>query len=201
MVNKYSLDIIFTKRRKVISGILKEGVRLVGGRRKIRKIRVLVLATIIILIGVLITSYFNAAKEKKIGTNFIKVMINDETYKMADGKIDKLKEIMNPYFTEEDYKKFLDDVVGYMYPHLFYITNTDSVVIKKIKCTKVSKSKENNRILLFDVKYLLYNKKNKKTLMHDVISIEFDKNDKIKEVIPYNTSDMIKKLFLNVKVQ
>lgn len=172
-----------------------------AGRRKIRKLRVLALIAIIILIGALIGSHFNAAKEKKIGTAFIKLMINDETYKQADGDTNKLKEIMTDYFTEESYKKFLDDVVGYMYPHLFYITNADRVTVKKVKCTKVSKNESGSKVLLFDVKYLIYTSEQQKTLMHDVISIEIDKTGKVKEVIPYNTSDMIKKLFLDVKVQ
>lgn len=146
------------------------------------------------------------SNELKQAERFIKTQINCETFKEASGDEGLLKETFLEFFEEEAYEKYLEDVFGYMYPQLFYITNADEVKIEKIICKEEVKQPDGSNKYQFEVKYTIIpvSKKGKKVTlitMEDRLKITVNKENKLTEVIILNTSDVIKKLFLDVKVQ
>lgn len=137
---------------------------------------------------------------------FIHTQINCEIYKETSGNEALLKETFLEFFNEETYQKYLDDVFGYMYPQLFYITNANEIQIQKIKCNEITKQVDGSNKYQFEVKYIIIPEEQEKEdainiSMKDVLDITVDKENKLTEVIILNTSDTIKKLFLDVKVQ
>lgn len=137
---------------------------------------------------------------------FIAKQVACETYQLAQGNEDVLKESFSEFFTEESYQKYLEDVVGYMYPQLYYQTNAKEVKLKHIKLKKVSKNQKQSSTYTFEVEYQIMSakqdgKKVEKIEMNDQTQITIDKNNKIISVILLNTSDIIAKLFLDIKVQ
>ena len=137
---------------------------------------------------------------------FIITQVQCETYKEAAGDTEVLKKSFERFFTEETYQRYLDDVVGYMYPQLYYITNADQVKIKSVICKSVTSQENGLKTYTFEVNYQIItvekeDKKADKIAMSDDTQITIDKNNKIQEVILLNTSDIIGKLFLDIKVQ
>lgn len=137
---------------------------------------------------------------------FIMKQVECETYKAVKGDEQALKQSFSEFFTEEGYQKYLDDVVGYMYPQLYYQTNADEVKIKSIICKSVIKEANECKIYTFEVNYQIIpleekSKKANKIPMSDQTQITIDRNNKITNVILINTSDIIAKLFLDIKVQ
>ncbi len=137
---------------------------------------------------------------------FITVQLDCETYKKANGDKQKLKETFSEFFTEESYQKYLDDVVGYFYPQFYYMTSADQVDIKSIICKKVKEEENKLRTYTFEVAYKVIPLKVKGEAhepisIKDQIQITIDENNQIVEVIFLNTSDIIAKLFLDIKVQ
>lgn len=137
---------------------------------------------------------------------FIAKQVACETYQLAQGNEDVLKESFSEFFTQESYQKYLDDVVGYMYPQLYYQTNAKEVKLKHIKLKKVSKNQKDLSTYTFEVVYQIISeeqggKKVKRIEMKDQSQITIDKDNKIVSVVLLNTSDIIAKLFLDIKVQ
>jgi len=142
----------------------------------------------------------------KQAERFINTQINCGTFKEANGDEALLKETFLDFFEEEAYQKFLDDVFGYMYPQLFYITNANEIKIKKIKCKETIKQADGTNKYQFEVNYTIIpiHKEGEKVTnisMKDMLEITVNKENKLTKVIILNTSDTIKKLFLDVKVQ
>ena len=141
----------------------------------------------------------------KQAERFIHTQINCETFKKADGDEALIKEIFLEFFEEEAYQEYLDDLFGYMYPQLFYITNAEEVKIQEIKCKKATRQSDDSNTYQFEVKYTIISKKQKgeevnHISMKDILEIAVNKENKLTKVIILNTSDTIKKLFLDVKV-
>lgn len=137
---------------------------------------------------------------------FINTQINCETYKKASGDEALLKETFLEYFEEDAYQKYLDDVFGYMYPQLFYVTDADEIKIQKIKCKETKKLSDGSNKYQFEVKYMIIpvqekGKKISNISMKDLLEITVNNENKLTEVVILNTSDTIKKLFLDVKIQ
>ena len=93
-----------------------------------------------------------------------------------------------------------------MYPQLYYQTNADQVKIKSVVCKSVTKQGNELKTYTFDVNYQIIpvekeGEKVEKIAMSDQTQITIDKNNKITEVVLLNTSDIIAKLFLDIKVQ
>ncbi len=142
----------------------------------------------------------------KVLQQFIIRQVQCETYKEAQGDEAILKKSFSEFFTEESYQKYLDDVVGYMYPQLYYQTNADQVKIKSVVCKSVTKQGNELKTYTFEVNYQIIpvekeGEKVEKIAMSDQTQITIDKNNKITEVVLLNTSDIIAKLFLDIKVQ
>lgn len=137
---------------------------------------------------------------------FIAKQVACETYQLAQGDEEVLKNSFSEFFTQESYQKYLDDVVGYMYPQLYYQTNAKEVNLKHIKHKDVTKNQDQSSTYTFEVEYQIISakqdgKKVEKIGMKDQTQITIDKNNKIISVILLNTSDIIAKLFLDIKVQ
>lgn len=145
--------------------------------------------------------------KKEVAEQFIRTQVSCATYIGADGDKEVLKNIFLDFFTEESYQKYLDDVVGYLYPQLFYMLSADQTNIKKIKCIEMKKNKDGTVTYDFEVNYILMNldeekkKTISKTKLKDYLKITLDNEAKITQVVILNTSDIIKKLFLDIKVQ
>lgn len=137
---------------------------------------------------------------------FINTQINCETYRKVGGDKFLLEEIFLEYFEKDAYQKYLNDVFGYMYPQLFYVTNADQIKMQKIKCKETKKLKGGLNKYQFEIKYTIIpirekGKKISNISMQDVLEITVNNENKLTEVIVLNTSDIIKKLFLDIKVQ
>lgn len=177
------------------------------GRKKEEMKRTKVFLTLIYIIGLsLVLSGCKQDASIKVLQEFIIKQVACETYKEAKGNEETLKQSFITFFTEESYQKYLDDVVGYMYPHLYYQTNADEVKIKSIVCKRVTKGANEFKTYTFDVSYQIIplaeeGKKAKKIAMRDQMQITIDKKNKITNVVLLNTSDIIAKLFLDIKVQ
>lgn len=142
----------------------------------------------------------------KVLQQFIMKQVQCETYKAVKGDEQALKNSFSEFFTEESYQKYLDDVVGYMYPQLYYQTNAEEVKIKSIICKSVTKNENELKTYTFEVNYQIIpagedGKKVKRIIMSDHTQITIDRNNKIISVVLLNTSDIIAKLFLDIKVQ
>lgn len=146
-------------------------------------------------------------ENQKVAEQFIKTQINCNTYVKSEGDKEVLKTVFLEFFTEESYQQYLDDVVGYFYPQLFHQLNADESNIKKIKCKEKTKDSGGTTMYEYEVTYTLtgVNEKTKKkddtTKFVDYLQITVDEQNKITQVAILNTSDIIKKLFLDVKVQ
>lgn len=137
---------------------------------------------------------------------FINTQVNCETYRKVGGDQFLLEEIFLEYFEKDAYEKYLNDVFGYMYPQLFYVTNADQIKMQKIKCKETKKLRGGLNKYQFEIKYTIIpvqeeGKKISNISMQDVLEITVNNENKLTEVIVLNTSDIIKKLFLDIKVQ
>ncbi len=176
-------------------------------RDKMRKICLQFLIFIGVLISGMSMTACQKSKQQNIAEQFIKTQINCSTYITSEGDEEVLKEIFLEFFTEEAYQQYLDEAVGYFYPQLFYLLNADKSRIHKVKCNKKVKTSDGMNRYEFEVSYSLMNldenqKKAKDTIkLKDYLQITIDENNKINNVVILNTSDIIKKLFLDIKVQ
>ncbi len=137
---------------------------------------------------------------------FIIKQVDCNTYLEAKGDENELKKAFSLYFTEDTYQKYLDDVTGYMYPQLYYITNAKEVKIKSIVCNKVTPLPNDLKTYKFTINYQIVPEttdggKTKNIAMSDNTLITVNAADKIQEVIILNTSDIIGDMFLDIKVQ
>lgn len=159
-------------------------------------------------IGILI---FNVGCQKnesqKVAEKFIKTQVNCGTYITSAGDEEVLKKVFLDFFTEETYEQYLDDAVGYFYPELFRVLHVDESNIHKIKCKEKTKNTDGSITYEFEVSYTLVDldESKKKTVdkykLKDYLQITMNEQDKITKVVVLNTSDIIKKLFLDIKVQ
>lgn len=132
---------------------------------------------------------------------FIKMQVDCETYKdIDDAKEDELKQKFLVYLTEEGYAQYEEEVFMYMYPQIFYMTSAEETKIKKIKCKQASKEEETYNYI-FEVKYDIITKGKKKIHMTDEIELTMNSKGQIIRAIILNSSDLIHKLFLDVKIQ
>ena len=165
----------------------------------------------VLMIGLCMLSMFIFVGCKKDPTieilqQFIIKQVDCKTYLDAKGDEKVLKETFSTYFTEETYQKYLDDVTGYMYPQLYYITNAAEVKIKSIVCNKVTPQMNDFKTYSFTVNYQIVpqkidGKKPKNIAMSDDTLITINAANKIQEVVILNTSDIIGDMFLDIKVQ
>lgn len=137
---------------------------------------------------------------------FIIKQVDCKTYLDAKGNENLLKESFSTYFTEDTYQKYLDDVTGYMYPQLYYITNAKEVKIKSIVCNKVTPLQNDLKTYSFTINYQIIpqdidGEKAKNIAMSDDTLITINAANKIQEVVILNTSDIIGDMFLDIKVQ
>jgi len=154
-----------------------------------------------LFMGLLITLFLAGCtkdRQGKIAEEFITKMINCSTYNTTEKNEERLPIIFESYFSEEDYKQFVTSQMCYIYPELFRITQAKN--IKGINIRQVHKIKQKDSIKLkYKIEYTLESE-NKKTKMKDEITLEISKKGKITEVLILNTSDVIHKLFLDIKV-
>lgn len=147
---------------------------------------------LIMMISLFVTGCGRSEYMKKAEI-FIKDQVNCETYKLTDEET--VKQIFEKSLTPEAYQAYKDNYFLYMYPDFFNSVKAQSVTIKRINCTK-----KIDNTYIFSVKYTV-NTANKKLDMTDNISINMNENQQIIEVMILNTSDLIKKLYLDVKIQ
>ena len=176
------------------------------GKKKIMKQCGVILKLSYIMSLVLLLTACQKDASIEVLQDFIVKQVQCETYKEAGGDSEALQKVFSPYFTEESYQKYLDDVVGYMYPQLYYMTNADKVIVKSIICKSVVPQENGLKAYTFEVNYQIApveknDRKVEKIVMSDDTIIIIDANNKIQEVILLNTSDIIGKLFLDIKVQ
>lgn len=160
-----------------------------------------------ILWGLIIIGIFSLTvgcqKDNKLknAEAFIRMQLECETYKnIADAKEDALKQKFLVYLTEEGYAQYEKEAFLYMYPQIFHLTSAEKTNIKKIKCKQISKEGE-ERKCVFEVKYDIITTKRKKVHMKDEIELTINSKGQITRVIILNSSDLIHKLFLDVKIQ
>lgn len=142
----------------------------------------------------------------KVIEHFIHTQINSETYEEAKGDEVQLKESFKSFFIKDGYEKYLEDMFGYMYPLLFDITHAEQVKVEEIKCEKVKKLEDGEQEYEVKVAYtIIPHKKEEEDRanmnMVDRLLVTLNKEDKIVQVIILNTSDVINKLILDVKIQ
>ena len=87
---------------------------------------------------------------------FILKQVQCETYKEAAGDTEVLKKSFERFFTEETYQRYLDDVVGYMYTQLYYVTNANQVKIKSVICKSVTSQEDGLKTYTFEVNYHIW---------------------------------------------
>lgn len=142
----------------------------------------------------------------KVIQQFIRTQINDETCLLSYEAPTEAKNRFLEYFTEEGYEDYLDEAFGYLYPQLFYAYNIETFDVQHINSKKLREI-ENQVIYECEVKYNVHLKKEKEKSkaesieMIDYLQVTIDQHNKITNVIVLNTSDIIKKLILDVKVQ
>ena len=176
-------------------------------RDKVRRLYRIQFLFIVSLWGLMILTSCQKDNNEVIAEKFIRTQINCGTYITAAGDEEVLKQVFLEFFTEETYQKYLEDTIGYFYPQLFYVFNADESKINKIKCNKQVKNANGTHTYEYEVSYTLteLDQELKKTVntvtLKDYLQITMDEQGKITQVIVFNTSDIIKKLFLDVKVQ
>ncbi len=137
-------------------------------------------------------------KGQKQVEEFLVTLVTRSIYKEAETNKDKLPIELESYFTEEGYKDFVKLQMGYVYPEFFRLSKADAtknVQIKEVKKVKLG----NETRLKYKVEYtVVYGKKQVK--MKDQVTIKINKDYKITEFVILNTSDVMEKMFLGVKV-
>lgn len=151
----------------------------------------------VILISLLVGC--GKSKEKEVAKAFIMKMTSCETYKNASTDKNLMYTAFNEYFEEEGYEKFLNDKIPYIYPQLFYMTDATSTQLIRLENT-ASYEAGGKSVLEYTIKYGLKTKKDT-TMMRDQIRLEVSKENKIGEVLILNHSDIMHKLFIDIKVQ
>ncbi len=137
-------------------------------------------------------------KEKQLAQECVTKMIAYDTYNKSEKNKDNLPIILEQYFTEEGYHQFVTEKIGYIYPEFLRLSKAEDTEKIKIKKIKTSKQKDSIR-LICDVEYtIIY--PHKKIKMKDTIVLRIDRNNKITEVLILNTSDIIGKMFLDMRI-
>ena len=165
-----------------------------------------VLTVALCIISMIVVSGCTKDPTIKVLQQFIIKQVDCKTYLDAKGDEKALKEAFSEYFTEETYQKYLDDVTGYMYPQLYYITNAEEVKISSIACNKVTPLPNDYKTYNFTVNYQIIPRKidgqeTKNIAMSDDLLITVNLANEIQEVVILNTSDLIGDMFLDIKVQ
>ena len=174
---------------------------------QMKKIYIKIFFLIMMLSNLVFLAGCQKDENQEIGEAFIRTQINCGTYITSAGDEEVLKKVFLEFFTEETYQQYLEDAVGYFYPQLFYMLNADESNIHKIKCTKEKENADGTTTYEFTVKYTLVDldEDQKKAIntvkLEDYLQISVNGEHKITKVIILNTSDIIKKLFLDIKVQ
>lgn len=128
--------------------------------------------------------------------------IQSEFYSAYDQEKDEatIKAQRLSYLTEEAYEDYLSNYFGSMYPVLLKGYEPEEVNLHKIKCKEIVRNDDGTEAYIFEVKYSLSPPKRKKIEMVDYFRLTIDEKMQITEAIIMNTSDIVKKLILGVKV-
>ena len=156
------------------------------------------LLLLIVLSIFCLTACGEKATHIKKAESFIKLQVDCGTYQEVDEP--EIKEKFLNYMSEEAYEAYKKEQFLYMYPDLFEQLGAKEVEIKKIKCTQSTKDEKENYTCEFEVSYKI--KTNNKSIdMVDHLRIKLTQEGQVVEDIILNTSDLIKKLILDIKIQ
>lgn len=155
---------------------------------------------IIILLGsVIFLSQLIGDKSKYIGEEFIRALVNENTYKNHKEGVDGASEYFETYFSKEGYEAFILNKIPYLYPAL--LNKVEGMEYQKLNIKCMSKREEGGlKLLEYEVKYTIITKDGKIKLK-DYIEIGLDERGIMKSVVVLNTSDIMQELILDVKVQ
>lgn len=153
---------------------------------------------IIMTIMMLFLTGCSSDKAEAKTKQFITKITDCSTYGTEDKNKDNLPDVFEQYFSEEGYETLINSQMGFIYREFFRIA--DAKKIKQMNIKKMDKIKEKKGTRYkYSAQYTVVCK-NKKIKMKDELMITLDKDNKISEIIILNTSDVIQKTFLNVKI-
>ncbi|MDF2612364.1 MAG: hypothetical protein K0S71_150 [Clostridia bacterium] len=154
-----------------------------------------------LLIGVmgilLLAGCTKDTQEEKI-EELITKMISCNTYQNAEKNKDQIPSEFEQYFSEDGYKQFITSQMSYIYPEFHRMSKAKDTTAIKIK--QVSKIKLKDRTKFkYNLEYIVL-VKNEKVKMKDQITIQVSRKNQVIEILILNTSDVMHKLFLDVRV-
>ena len=135
------------------------------------------------------------AQQEMIET-FVRTQVNCNTYEEAGYKPEALKNIFLEFFTEESYETYLKNLFGYLYPEFFKAFDVKKCDIHQIKILEKRETDQKAMVYIVKVEYMA-----DKMKMNDYFQMKVGKENKINEITILNTSDIIKKMILDIKVQ
>lgn len=165
-----------------------------------KKYRIKKLLLLVLILGCqCLVACSNDNNQIKQAKAFIETQLSVDLYNHKDTD-ERLEEALKSYFTEEAYNTYLENHFIYMYGELYAQNNVQQVKLKKIKCKETIKLDDTTRTYTFEVKYTI-NKGSKTEELVDYISITMNGDNQFTEALIKNTSDVVKKLYFNIKIQ
>ncbi|MDF2878909.1 MAG: hypothetical protein K0S30_2005 [Clostridia bacterium] len=154
-----------------------------------------------ILVGVVVTLLLIGCcgdSKDKTAQLLITKMVACSTYSELEKNKEGLPVLLEQYFSPEGYESFVSSRVGFIYPQFFQRIKGEKT--EKIKIKRVKKLKERDSVKFnYKVNYVVVFHGGK-LKMTDQITVKMDKSNKITEVLILNTSDIIHKMYLDIKI-
>ncbi|MDF2594406.1 MAG: hypothetical protein K0R69_747 [Clostridia bacterium] len=150
------------------------------------------------ILSILFLAGCSGHSQNKTAQVLIAKMTNCSTYSDLEKNKEGLPILVEQYFSPEGYERFVSSRVGFIYPQFFQRIKGEKT--EKIRIKKVKQFKERDSVKFnYKVNYVVISN-GEKVKMTDYITVEVDKSNLINEVLILNTSDIIHKMYLDIKI-
>lgn len=153
----------------------------------------------VLMILISMSLFIGCSRDKsRLGEAFINQLLNCSTYTDEELGEDQLPKIFKNYFSKEGYEGLKESQMGLIYAEFFETfeaKETQDLSVKEI----IKIEQKNSTKIKYGVRYIVLGA-NKTTKMKDEVLMIIDEQDKIAQMYILNTSDVIKKLFLDTKI-
>ena len=145
-----------------------------------------------------ILSGCSTERQRDLAEEIIAIMISVPLESAREYNEDHLPVVLETYFSKDGYTQLVSDKTGYIYSEYLRLTgarDTEGIKIKKVKKNKVGPM---TQLTCFVEYRVIYDEK--KVKMEDTIVLSFNKENEVTRFLILNSSDIIGKMFLNLRV-
>lgn len=152
---------------------------------------------IAMLLMIFVISGCGKSQSQSIAEEMLVKLITHTTYTQEELNQDNIPQTIASCFSEDGYVQFISSQTAYIYSAFFKefkVEDTRDIKLKKIKVKQHDKSQ-----LTYQIQYQVrYGQKWIK--MKDMITLKIDRENQVTDFLILNNSDIIRKMFLDVRI-